>query len=214
MGSSVVFGLWTAFLVLSAALVAVCIALAQPRGHRDWRGAGAFLGFLAALCAEVTLVPMLVYLGWRWLLSKLLGLHATASGHDMLDLMLGWDLHRHLPWLDRLGDIVILSGLVVLVLAWWGLQAARRKQRLATTGVYGVVRHPQYLGYLLVMFGFLLQWPSLLTAIAFAAVVAAYGRLIRHEDDELSALHGAEWNRYAARTPTLVPSLLRPGAAA
>lgn len=214
MGSSTVFGLWTLFLVLTATLVVLSIALAQPPGHRDWRGAGAFLGFLAALCAEITLVPMLVYLAWRWLLAKLVGLHATTSGTDMLDLVLGWDLHRHLPWLDRMGDIVILSGLVVLVLAWWGVQAARRSRRLATTGVYAVVRHPQYLGYLLVMFGFLLQWPSLLTGLAFAAVVVAYGRLIRREEDELATLHGGEWKRYAARTPTLVPSLSRPRATA
>jgi methanethiol S-methyltransferase len=214
MGSSVAFGLWTLFLVLTATLVVLAIALAQPPGHRDWRGAGAFLGFLAALCAEITLVPMLVYLAWRWLLVKVVGLHATASGPDMVDLVLGWDLHRHIPWLDRLGDIVILSGLVALVLAWWGLQSARRARRLATTGVYAVVRHPQYLGYLLVMFGFLLQWPSLLTGLAFAAVVVAYGRLVRREEDDLSTLRGAEWKRYAARTPILVPSLSRPRAAA
>jgi methanethiol S-methyltransferase len=214
MGASVVFGLWTAFLVLTAALVAVSIALAQPPGHRDWRGAGAFLGFMAALCAEITLVPMLVYLAWRWLLAKLVGLQAAAGARDLIDLVVGWDMHRHLPWLDRAGDVVIVSGLVVLTLAWWGLQKAKRSRRLATTGVYAVVRHPQYLGYLLVMFGFLLQWPSLLTGLAFSAVVVAYGRLIRREEDELSTLYGDEWARYAARTPTLVPALTGRQAAA
>lgn len=203
------FGLWTLFLIVTAALAAVSIALVQPRGHRDWRGVGAFLGYLFALCAEITLVPMLVYLAWRWLLAKLVGVHATASGRDIVDLVVGWDMHRHLPWLDRAGDVVIVSGLAVLALAWWGLESARRTGRLATTGVYAVVRHPQYLGYLLVMFGFLLQWPSILTGLAFAVVVVAYGRLIRHEENELSSLHGDDWARYAARTPSLVPSLTR-----
>lgn len=209
MDSSLAFGLWTLFLIVSAALVAVSVALLQPAGHRDWRGVGAFLSFLSALCAEITLVPMLVYLGWRWLLAQLVGVHATASGRDVIELVVGWDIHRHFAWLDRAGDLAIVSGLAVLVLAWRGLHAARRDRRLATTGVYAVVRHPQYLGYLMVMFGFLLQWPSLLTGVAFAVVVMAYGGLIRREEDELSSLHGEDWARYAARTPTLVPSVTR-----
>lgn len=212
MGTSAAFGLWTVLLVLTAVLAAVSIALAQPAGHRDWRGVGAFFGFLAALCAEITLIPVLVYLAWSWLVARLVGLHASSDARDIVELVMGWDMHRHFAWLDRAGDVFIVAGLVALGLAWRGLRNARRDGRLATTGLYGVVRHPQYLGYLLVMFGFLLQWPSLLTGLAFAGVVVAYGRLIRREEVELAALYGDEWTRYASRTPSLVPLLSGTGA--
>ena len=48
---------------------------------------------------------------------------------------------------------------------------------LATDGLYARVRHPQYVGFVLVMFGFLLQWPTLLTLLMFPVLVVMYVRL-------------------------------------
>lgn len=67
-------------------------------------------------------------------------------------------------------------------------------------------------GFVLIMFGFLLQWPALLTSLAFAIVPVAYGRLAHEEEADLAALYGEEWTRYAERTPCLVPRIHRPKA--
>jgi protein-S-isoprenylcysteine O-methyltransferase Ste14 len=45
------------------------------------------------------------------------------------------------------------------------LYQARRAQQLAMTGPYAHLRHPQYAGFALIMVGFLIQWPTLLTMI-------------------------------------------------
>ena len=57
------------------------------------------------------------------------------------------------------------------------------------------------------MFGFLLQWPTLLTLAMFPILVAMYGRLAVTEEREMRARFGAEFDAYAARTPRFVPAI-------
>ncbi|MEU7240221.1 methyltransferase family protein [Streptomyces sparsogenes] len=79
----------------------------------------------------------------------------------------------------------------------------------ATTGPYAHVRHPQYDGLLLVMIGFLLQWPTIPTLIMFPVLVYVYVRLARGEEREVARRFGDRWTAYAARTPAFWPHLAR-----
>ena len=85
------------------------------------------------------------------------------------------------------------------------LYEAQRRGTLATDGPVCHVRHPQYVGFILVMFGFLLQWPTLLTLAMFPVLVWMYVRLSRHEEREVRAEFGDEYARYVATTPAFVP---------
>jgi len=91
--------------------------------------------------------------------------------------------------------------------AWRVLHQAQRNHALATTGLYAYVRHPQYVGFILIMLGFLLQWPTLLTLIMFPILVAMYVRLARMEEHDAFAEFGEAYARYAATTPAFFPRL-------
>ncbi len=91
---------------------------------------------------------------------------------------------------------------------------AQRSDRLAVTGPYARLRHPQYAGFLLIMVGFLLQWPTLATLAMFPALVLVYRRLAIGEEREVREHFGAEWDAYAARTSRFLPQLRRQGAIA
>jgi protein-S-isoprenylcysteine O-methyltransferase Ste14 len=78
---------------------------------------------------------------------------------------------------------------------------------LATTGPYAHARHPQYLGFILIMFGFLLQWPTLLTLVMFPALVWMYVRLARGEEQDTLTTFGEAYRRYMASTPGWLPRL-------
>jgi protein-S-isoprenylcysteine O-methyltransferase Ste14 len=67
------------------------------------------------------------------------------------------------------------------------------------------VRHPQYDGFILIMLGFLLQWPTLPTVLMFPILVYTYARLARREEAEVRAQFGHEWDRYATETPAFIP---------
>ncbi len=87
------------------------------------------------------------------------------------------------------------------------LYDAQQTRSLATTGPYAYVRHPQYVGFILVMFGFLLQWPTILTVAMFPILVAMYVHLAHQEERELRAELGQAYDRYAAHTPAWLPRL-------
>ena len=84
--------------------------------------------------------------------------------------------------------------------------AAQQRHALATMGVYARVRHPQYIAFIAIMFGFLLQWPTLLTLLMFSVLVAMYVHLAHAEEAEARLTFGASYDRYAAAVPAWFPS--------
>jgi protein-S-isoprenylcysteine O-methyltransferase Ste14 len=92
------------------------------------------------------------------------------------------------------------------------LYNAQHQGRLATKGPYSWMRHPQYVGFIAIMSGFLLQWPTVIILIMFPILVTVYVRLARREEADVRAAFGRIWEGYASRTPAFVPRLIRVGA--
>ena len=93
--------------------------------------------------------------------------------------------------------------------AWRVLYHAQRSKTLATTGPYARIRHPQYVAFVMILLGFLLQWPTLLTLLMFPVLLLMYGRLARTEEADMHALFGQTYARYASVTPRFIPRLSR-----
>ncbi len=74
------------------------------------------------------------------------------------------------------------------------------------TGPYARVRHPQYVGFVMIMVGFLLQWPTIPTLGMFPFLMGMYVRLARREEREAIEQFGEEYTRYAAMTPAFFPA--------
>jgi protein-S-isoprenylcysteine O-methyltransferase Ste14 len=106
-----------------------------------------------------------------------------------------------------LSFIFIGGGFWLIAAAWRVLYNAQQRRKLATAGPYSYVRHPQYVGFILIMLGFLFQWPTLLTLAMFPILVVMYVRLAREEEREVRAEFGEEYDQYAAATPGWLPRL-------
>jgi protein-S-isoprenylcysteine O-methyltransferase Ste14 len=202
------YSLWS-LVVLNVAVFAIfAFSFTRPRTAREWWSFGAFTAFLGALFTEMYGFPLTIYLLSGWLQHRYPGLDLMSheTGH-LWETLLGWkgDVHTH-P-LHLLSDGLIGAGFILLAFAWRVLYAARRSHRLATTGPYAHVRHPQYGGFILIMLGFLLQWPTLLTLAMFPILVWMYASLARREEQEMCADFGDAYARYAARTPAFIPRL-------
>ena len=74
---------------------------------------------------------------------------------------------------------------------------------------YSYVRHPQYVGFILVMFGFLLQWPTLLTLAMFPVLTVMYVKLAESEERDTIGEFGNAYTTYAADVPAFIPKLGR-----
>jgi len=199
------YGLWP-LVILNTALFAIfAVSFFHPRTGRDWRAMGGFTAFLVALFTEMYGVPLTVYLLSGWLGSKFPALsNSHAAGHLFNDLI-GWKGDPHLSPFHLASYVLIGGGFWLVAAAWRVLYDAARTATLATTGPYAWVRHPQYDGLLLVMIGFLLQWPTIPTLIMFPILVWFYMRLARAEERDVAAHFGEQWTVYAGRTPGFVP---------
>lgn len=131
-------------------------------------------------------------------------LYGHDSGH-LLHTLLGLKGDPHFDVFHILSFVFIIGGLWMIASAWGTLYRAQKAHQLATSGLYAKIRHPQYDGFILVMIGFLLQWPTILTLIMFPILVYMYVRLARREAKEVLAEFGEEYQRYAAVTPGFIP---------
>lgn len=204
------YGLWPLVVINTAVFIIFAFSFTRPRTGRDWRSFGAFAAFLVALFTEMYGFPLTIYLLSGWLGSRYpdLDLLSHNSGH-LWETLLGWKGDPHLAPLHLLSNVVIVGGFILLAAAWKVLYKAQRAGGLAMTGPYAVIRHPQYAGFVLIMLGFLLQWPTLITLVMFPILVTMYVRLARREEHDALAAFGEEYPRYAATTPAFVPHVHR-----
>lgn len=204
------YGFWPLVVINTTVFIIFAFSFAKPRTGRDWRSFGAFSAFLVALFTEMYGFPLTIYLLSGWLASRYPGLDLLSHNNGHLwQTLLGWRGDPHVsPW-HLLSNLLIAGGFIILGTAWKVLYKAQRERRLATTGLYTHLRHPQYVGFILIMLGFLLQWPTLLTLMMFPILAVMYIRLAQQEEREALAEFGEAYARYAANTPAFVPRLTR-----
>ena len=186
------YGLWTLVAINSAVFIIFLYSFAKPRTTRDWRSFGAISAFIVALFTEMYGFPLTIYLLSGWLQSRYPNVDWLAhdAGH-LLEMLFGWRANPHFGPFHLLSFAFIGGG-------FW---------LLATAGPYAHIRHPQYVGFVLIMLGFLVQWPTILTLAMFPVLVYMYVRLARREEREVAAEFGAAYARYAARVPAFLPRL-------
>lgn len=208
--NSPAYGLWTLVVINSAIFLIFAFSFTKPKTRRDWRSFSAFSAFIVALFVEMYGFPLTIYLLSGWLGQRYPGLNLTShdAGH-LWETLFGWRGDPHFNPLHLLSNVLIFGGFWLLAAAWNVLYKAQQTGHLATTGPYARVRHPQYDGFVVIMFGFLLQWPTLLTLAMFPVLVAMYVRLAIHEEADACATFGEPWERYAAQTPLFFPRLGR-----
>jgi protein-S-isoprenylcysteine O-methyltransferase Ste14 len=205
------YGLWTLVVLNSAVFIVFAFSFGKPRSPRDWRSFSAFSAFIVALFTEMYGFPLTIYLLSGWLQTRYPGIDLMShnSGH-LWSTLFGLGGDPHFSFLHILSTVVIVAGFFLLGSAWRVLYAAQRDHRLATAGPYSHVRHPQYDGFIVIMLGFLLQWPTLLTLLMFPFLVAMYLHLAHTEEAEARRDFGSVYERYAAVTPGWIPRLWGP----
>jgi len=200
------YGLWGLVALNSLIFVGFAYSFFKPMTPRDWRSFGAYSAFVVALFAEMYGFPLTIYLLSGWLGAKFPGVN--LFGHDaghLWWLLTGRHGNPHIGVVHLLSIAILFAGFMLLSKAWHVLYRAQRRHELATAGPYRPVRHPQYIGFVLIMFGFLLQWPTLLTLAMFPVLVVMYVRLAISEERDSEEAFGDAWRTDAAVTPRFWP---------
>ncbi len=204
------YGLWPLVVLNAGLFILFAASFFKPRTAQDWRTLGGFSAFVVALFAEMYGFPLTIYLLSGWLGSRLQGadLLSHDGGHLWFSL-LGLRGNPHTHPVHILSSALIVAGFALLASAWRALHSAQQRGVLAVTGPYGFVRHPQYVAFVVIMLGFLLQWPTLATLLMFPVLTWSYVRLARKEERRMAAEFGSAWDCYAHGRPAVLPRLAR-----
>ncbi len=203
MTESYAYGLWPFVVVNAGIFVFFVLSYLKPKGKAEWRSMGAFSAFVVALFTEMYGFPLTLYI-----LTSILGSNypvidpfSHVNGHLWVALAGGslyiWALVMLLSW------AAIIGGLVVMGKGW--RQIHKAKGELVTSGLYGLVRHPQYSGLFLITVGMLIQWPTLITAGMWPILMFMYYRLARREEREMQSRLGSQYVAYKAQVPMFLP---------
>ncbi len=204
------YGLWGLVILNSAVFILFAFSFFKPSTRRDWTSFGAFSAFLIALFVEMYGFPLTIYVLSGWLQTRYPGIDwfSHDAGH-LTEMIFGWRANPHFGPFHLLSFVLIGAGFLLISAAWHVLFAAQKAGRLATSGPYSYVRHPQYVGFVLVLLGFLIQWPTILTLVMFPVLVVMYVRLARREEREVGAEFGETYDRYATQVPAFIPQWSR-----
>jgi len=200
------YGNWPAVLLSTVLFTVFFLAFVRPIRKRNWRNLGLYEAFIVSLFTEMFGIPLTIFL-----LSSYFGLPLTpnpSQGHllaALLALAGVWDLETGVAVVMIVSVFLLLVAGYLVVAGWRKIYGASRG--LVTDGVYGVVRHPQYLGIIIGTAAFLIQWPTMITVAMWPVLTYAYYRQARREEQEMEERFGERYLQYKGRVPMLIPRL-------
>lgn len=201
------YGMWVVAAFNVGLFLFFFISFLPPKGFAEWRNLGVVTAFLVALFSEMYGFPLTIYLltGWLGDAYPVLQPFNHKFGHLWVVVFGG----SSLAWALVMGAslALMLAGYVLLSKGWRQVHGAGR--RVITGGLYAYVRHPQYTGLFLVITGFLVQWPTLLTVLMASILLYAYLRLARSEERYMLKQFGEQYADYMRRVPAFFPPLHR-----
>lgn len=184
--------------VLSILLFSAFLVPLTYRKRAKWVDYSLGTAFFVSLFIEMYGVPFTLVFASKFLFKPGVELPPTIINFNMFGIGIGMDLAM------VYSAVVMLVGMILITLGWITLyRGVKKKQAFVHTGIYKISRHPQYLGFILVLLGWLIGWPTILTIIFVPILIYKYTRVSITEEKEMLGTH-QEYNVYKEKVPFFI----------
>ncbi len=200
-GQAALGGTWIITIIMVIVASWIVFKYLVPVNFKEWRNAGLIQAFIIALYAEMYGFPLTIYILTSFLGFDIPWLH--VKGHLWASLF-GWGDGMAMVEMF-VGYAFVFLGISLIIRGWKQIYEARKKDELVTDGIYRYMRHPQYTGIYLAIFGQLIHWPTIPTLVLFPVIVAAYYTLARKEEKVMTKNFGDEYRAYVKKVPMFFP---------
>jgi protein-S-isoprenylcysteine O-methyltransferase Ste14 len=199
------YGNWPSVITATGVFLFFLFFLTRPRRRKEWQGAGLTSAFFISLFTEMFGIPLTIYLIAPHLGADVsrFGMHESHLWAYLISRAGNVTMSTALRFILIFSAGLLLLGFTLIALGWKDVY--RGAGGLVTDGLYSRLRHPQYLGLILVIAACLIQWPTVLTIILAPFMIARYLLLAQEEDRDLEARFGETFSRYKQRVPGLLP---------
>ncbi len=193
-------GAWGLALIIIVIASWLLYRYLAPKTWKEWASAGVVQAFIIALYAEIYGFPLTIYV-----LVRYFGLDQTNLNASLWSTLLDMG-ETGMMIAMILGYILLFTGIGIFMEGWRELHRARKENRLTTDRLYGLVRHPQYTGLFIALFGEgIVHWPTIFSVALFPVIVLAYYLLARSEERKVEEEFGDEYREYRKRVPMFIP---------
>ena len=99
-------------------------------------------------------------------------------------------------------SFLIVIGTIFILVGWITLYKKIKEEELVTTGIYSFSRHPQYLGFIFIIIGWFIGWPTILTVIFASILIYKYIKVCKVEEKELANIK--KYQEYESKVPFFI----------
>jgi hypothetical protein len=179
--------------------ILVFISFLIPLSFRrkiSWKEYGLVTAFFISLFIEMYGIPLTVFFASRAFTDVSVQLPSSAFEFHI------FGVNIEMTHAMIYGTVLMVIGTILIVIGWVTLYKHSKNDEIVTVGIYSYSRHPQYLGFIFIILGWIIGWPTILSVIFGMILVVVYVRVCRLEESELAK--SKPYQKYKNKVPFFI----------